>query len=348
MNQDWQNFLTQHGAQLSEGIVQHFGNLQEELLATRDGTVLFDLSQFGTIKVSGEEAQKFLQNLLSNDISAVSLTTAQLSSFNSPKGRMLATFIIWQQEGNYYLQLPRSLTPAMHKKLAMYVLRAKVKVSDVSDEIVCLGISGNGAAEQVKQHCGLSLEQDWSAGQQDGPSVIRLSAQRYQINTTTQQAIALWDKLSKSAKAAGSSCWDWLNIRAGIPVVTPATQEQFVLQMANLDILGGVSFKKGCYPGQEIVARTHYLGKQKRRMFLAHVESDNATAAGDELFSEDMPGQPCGMVINASAAPGGGVDLLAVMQISCRETQKVHLLSAQGATLNFLPLPYPLPSGPDV
>ena len=346
MNQDWQNFLTQQGANLHEGVVQHFGNLQSELLTARDGTVLCDLSQFGTIKISGEEAQKFLQNLLSSDISAVSLKTAQLSSFNSPKGRMIATFLIWQQGADYYLQLPRTLVAAMHKKLSMYVLRAKVKVSDVSDEIVCLGIAGSVAAEQVKQHCDITLEQDWDAGQQDGPSVIRISAQRYQINMAPQRAIALWDKLSKSAKAAGSGCWDWLNIRAGIPVVTPATQEQFVLQMANLDILGGVSFKKGCYPGQEIVARTHYLGKQKRRMFLAHVESDSAIA-GNELFSAEMSGQPCGMVINASAAPGGGVDLLAVMQISSRETQKVHLQSAQGAVLDFLPLPYSLPSGSD-
>ena len=346
MNQDWQNFLMQQGAHLHDGVAQHFGNLQAELLATRDDTVLCDLSQFGTIKVSGEEAQKFLQNLLSNDINSVSLKTAQLSSFNSPKGRMIATFLIWQQGADYYLQLPRSLTTAMHKKLSMYLLRSKAKVSDVSDETVCLGISGIAAIEQMKQHFNMPLEQDWNVGQHDGTSVIRISAQRYQINLAPQQAIALWDKLAKSAKPAGSSCWDWLNIRAGIPVVTPATQEQFVLQMANLDILGGVSFKKGCFPGQEIVARTHYLGKQKRRMFLSHVESDSV-AAGNELFSADMPGQPCGMVINASAAPGGGTDLLAVMQISSRESQQVCLHSAQGATLNFLPLPYPFPSASD-
>lgn len=345
MNQDWQNFLIQQGAHLHEGVVMHFGEAPAELLAARDGTVLCDLSQFGTIRVSGEEAQKFLQNLLSNDINAVNPKTAQLSSFNSPKGRMLATFLIWQQDGDYYLQLPRSLTAAMHKKLSMYVLRAKVRVSDVSDEIVSFGISGPAAAEQVKQCFKQPLEQDWSSGQHDGTNVIRISAQRYQISMAPQQANALWSQLSSSARPAGSGCWDWLNIRAGIPVVTPATQEQFVLQMANLDILGGVSFKKGCYPGQEIVARTHYLGKQKRRMFLAHVDSESAAEAGNELFSEDMPGQACGMVVNASAAPGGGFDLLAVMQISSRDTEKVHLHTALGATLHFLQLPYQLPSG---
>lgn len=343
MNQDWQNFLMQQGAQLQEDVVQHFGDLAAELLATRDSTVLCDLSQFGTLKVSGEEAQKFLQNLLSNDINAVNAGTAQLSSFNSPKGRMLATFLIWQSNADYFLQLPRSLTPAMLKRLSMYVMRSKVKVSDVSDEVVCVGLCGNEAASLLKQHYAASLEQDWSVAQHDYASVIRISAQRFQINTSAQHAISLWRSLSALAQPAGSTCWDWLNIRAGIPVVTPATQEQFVLQMANLDALGGVSFKKGCYPGQEIVARTHYLGKQKRRMFPAHIESESSPKAGDELFSAEMSGQACGMVMNASPAPGGGFDLLAVLQISSRETQSVHLQSLQGAALNFLPLPYSLP-----
>jgi len=349
MNQEWQNFLMQQGAQLQDGVAQDFGNLQAELLAARDGTILCDLSQFGAIKVTGEEAQKFLQNLLSNDISLVNSKTSQLSSFNSPKGRMLATFLIWQQGSDYMLQLPRSLTAAMQKKLAMYVLRAKVKVSDASDEIVSLGIAGSKASELIKQYFNITLDQDSAVAQHNDTSVIRIAAQRYQINTSPQQAMSIWKIQANSATAVGSGCWDWLNIRAGIPVVTPATQEQFVLQMANLDLLEGVSFKKGCYPGQEIVARTHYLGKQKRRMFLAHVDlahvnTESAPVAGNEVFSEVMAGQPCGMVINACDAPGGGFDLLAVMQISSRESNNVNLGSLQGAKLNFLPLPYTLPT----
>jgi len=344
MNQNWQNFLTQMGAQSQDGVVQSFGNLQEELLATRDGTVLCDLSQFGILKITGEEAQSFLQNLLSNDINAVNARTAQLSSFNSAKGRMLATFLIWQQGTDYLMQLPRNLSAAMYKKLSMYILRTKVKISDASDETVCLGLSGKEAASLLQQHLDVVLEQDNAVAQSGNTYVIRIAANRFQFYTDAHHAAALWNSFSKLAKPAGSTCWDWLNIRAGIPVITPATQEQFVLQMTNLDLLGGVSFKKGCYPGQEIVARTHYLGKQKRRMFLAHVESGNVAAAGDPLFSEDMAGQPCGMVINACPAAGGGYDLLAVMQIASRETQNVHLQSLQGAVLHFMPLPYPLPS----
>ena len=344
MNQEWQNFLSQQGAQLHDGVVQEFGNLQAELLAARDSTILCDLSQFGTIKVSGEEAQKFLQNLLSNDISAVTPGTAQLSSFNSPKGRMLATFTVWQSGGEYFLQLPLSLAAAMHKKLSMFVLRSKVKVSNASDETIGLGIAGKEAKKLIQEIFGSLPINDYSVLTKDSSSVIRLSANRYQLNTSVNSAIELWNSLSKSAQKAGSACWDWLNIRAGIPVITPATQELFVLQMANLDVLGGVSFKKGCYPGQEIVARTHYLGKQKRRMFLAHIESGIAPVAGEELFSEDIPNQPCGAVINASYAPDSGYDLLAVIQIASHDTNRVHLKSVEGALLQFIQLPYSLPS----
>jgi len=344
MNQDWQNFLSQQGARLQDGIVLDFGDLQAELLAARDSTIICDLSQYGTIRVSGEEAQKFLQNLLSNDISAVNAGTAQLSSFNSPKGRMLATFTVWQSGGGYLLQLPLSLAAAMHKKLSMFVLRSKVKISNASDETICLGLAGKDASMLIKNLWNSAPESDWSVLQKDGYCVLRLSADRYLISTTVSQATELWGKLNKHAKKSSSACWDWLTIRAGIPVVTPATQELFVLQMANLDVLGGVSFKKGCYPGQEIVARTHYLGKQKRRMFLAHIDSDITPVAGNELFSPDMPDQPCGTVINACMAPGGGYDLLAVIQIASHEANRVHLISAQGSPLKFLQLPYPLPA----
>ena len=112
--------------------------------------------------------------------------------------------------------------------------------------------------------------------------------------------------------------------------------------MANFELIGGVNFKKGCYPGQEIVARMQYLGKLKRRMYLAHIDSGTAPQPGDELFSADMEGQASGMIANAAPAPGGGYDALAVIQTSSRESQTVHWKSLQGEALQFLPLPYPL------
>jgi tRNA-modifying protein YgfZ len=343
MNQDWQNFLTAQGAQFQDGEVQHFGDAAAERIATRDGTVLCDLSQFGVLRVSDEEAQGFLHNLFSSDVNALTPQQALPSSFNTAKGRALATFLIWRSPTEFFLQLPRSLVAPIQKKLSMYVLRAKVKIENASDEIVCLGLSGVEAATLLQRSFPVLPQHPLDAVQHEDTGIIRHEANRFQINATPQQASILWQKLCTDARPVGSPCWDWLNIRAGIPVILPQTQEAFVPQMANLDLIGAVNFKKGCYPGQEIVARMQYLGKNKRRMYLAHIDGDVAPKAGDELFSMEMEGQSCGIVANAQPAPGGGSDVLAVIQIASHDAYPVHLAALDGARLQFQPLPYPLP-----
>lgn len=343
MNQDWQNFLATQNAQIQDGVVQHFGDAAAERIATRDGTVLCDLSQFGVIKVSGEEAQGFLHNLFSSDVNALTPQHALPSSFNTAKGRALATFLIWRTPTEFFLHLPLGVLAAIQKKLSMYVLRSKVKIENASDNIVCLGLSGTNAATLLQPHFPVLPQNPLDAVQHEDTVLVRLAADRFQINATAQHAIELWKKLGTAAQPAGSPCWDWLNIRAGVPVILPQTQEAFVPQMANLDLIGAVNFKKGCYPGQEIVARMQYLGKNKRRMYLAHIDSDIAPQAGNELFSMEMEGQSCGIVVNAQAAPGGGYDLLAVVQIASHEAFPVHLGAHTGARLQFQPLPYPMP-----
>lgn len=343
MNQDWQNFLAKQGAQIQDGVVSHFGDAPAERLTTRDGTVLCDLGQFGKLRVSGEEAQPFLQNLLSNDIREVSNTLAQLSSFNTAKGRMLATMLIWREGDDYLLQLPQVLCEPIRKKLGMYVLRARVKIADAGNGIISLGLSGANAQELLRAQFGELPKLPLSVIGTAQGSAIKFSDARFQINTSASHAAALWLSLSQHAQPVGSVCWDWLNIRSGIPVILPPTQEQFVAQMVNLELIGGVNFKKGCYPGQEIVARMQYLGKLKRRMFIAHIDSSDAPQAGDELFSADMEGQASGMIVNSSPAPDGGYDVLASVQTSSHDTQAVHWKSLQGAALQFLLLPYQLP-----
>jgi folate-binding protein YgfZ len=348
MNPDWQQFLTQQGAIIDAGVVRHFGDLAADLRAAEQDTVLCELGQFGTLRASGEDAQSFLQNMLSNDIREVDAGRAQLSSLNTPKGRMLATMLIWRDGDDYLMQLPRALCEPLRKKLSMYVLRAKVKISDASDELVVLGVGGGNAQEILQGQFGElpQLTLGFAVAGQAG--VLRFSDTRFQVSAAASAAPALWQALARHAQPAGSACWDWLCIRAGIPVILPQTQEQFVPQMANLELLGGVNFKKGCYPGQEIVARMQYLGKPKRRMYLAHVagaqlDGGAVPQPGDELFSADMEGQACGMIVNAAPAPGGGYDMLAVVQTASHEVQAVHWKSLQGEALQFLALPYPLP-----
>jgi len=343
MNQDWQNFLTTQGAQLQDGVVQDFGDAAAERAAARDATVLCDLSQFGVLKVHGEEAQGFLHNLFSSDVNALTPQKAEYSSFNTAKGRALATFLIWRSGTEFFLQLPQSLLAPMQKKLSMYVLRAKVKIENASDGIVCLGFSGAGVAALLQQHFPALPQAPLDVVPHAGASLIRLGEDRFQIVTTPQHATALWQKLGTGTRPVGSPCWDWLDIRAGIPWILPQTQEAFVPQMVNLDLTGAVNFKKGCYPGQEVVARMHYLGKPKRRMYLAHVFSESAPQPGDELFSMELEGQGCGQVLNSAPAPGGGYDLLAVVQIASHDAFPVHLGALTGARLQFQPLPYPVP-----
>ncbi|NNM68843.1 MAG: folate-binding protein YgfZ [Gallionella sp.] len=341
MNTDWQNFLTEHHAHLADGVVQHFGNQNAELNAAAHHTVLCDLSQFGTLRVSGEDAQTFLQNLLSNDIRNVDGTHAQLSSFNTAKGRMLAVFLIWREGEDYLLQLPITLLEPLRKKLSMYVLRAKVKLSDANHERVSLGVAGVRAEAILRDLLGDLPQENLSCLATEQVHVLKINDTRYQLNTTPQHAEKLWTAINADAQTVGSVCWDWLNIHSGIPVVLPKTQEEFVPQMANLDVLGGINFKKGCYPGQEIVARMHYLGKLKRRMYLAHLACPDAPQAGDELFSADMEGQASGMIANAAPAPDGGYDILAVIQTASVESAVVR--TAAGVALEFLTLPYALP-----
>lgn len=341
-NAEWQRFLQTQGAQFQNEVAQDFGDAPAERLATASTTVLCDLSQYAILKISGNDAQSFLQNLCSNDLNAVSPLNAQLSSLNSAKGRVLATFILWQTAQDYFLQLPLGLSVAIQKKLSLYVLRSKVKIEEVSQQLIGLGLAGNDAGAMLQANLGDLPNATFSVTQHANASIMRISDQRFQIITTPEHAAALWQKLG--ARPVGSPCWDWLNIRAGIPVILPATQEQFVLQMLNLDVLGGVSFKKGCYPGQEIVARMHYLGKLKQRTYLAHLSSDEAPQPNDALYSADYAGQSSGHILNASPAPQGGYEVLATLHSSSiQQGHSVHWQSATGPALNFIPLPYSFP-----
>jgi folate-binding protein YgfZ len=252
---------------------------------------------------------------------------------------MLASMLIWRDGDDYLLQLPQVLCEPIRKKLSMYILRAKVSITDASNDIISLGLSGSNVQKILVEQFGEFPSLPFGVTTTSHGSAIRVDAARLQINTTIQHATALWEKFRPHAQPVTSSCWDWLSIRSGVPIILPQTQEQFVAQMVNFDLVGGVNFKKGCYPGQEIVARTQYLGKLKRRMYLAHINAETLQP-GDELFSADMEGQASGMIVNAAPAPTGGYDVLATVQIASRETQSVHWKSLHGEILQFLPLPY--------
>ncbi|MET0919131.1 MAG: folate-binding protein [Burkholderiales bacterium] len=340
--QGWLGNLAARGARVEGHRVVHFGELDAELRAAQAGTVLCDLSHLGLIAASGPDTVAFLQGQVSSDVRQLKDNRAQLSSYNTPKGRMLASLLLYQCLKTIFLQLAWELVEPIRKRLEMFVLRSKVQLADASDAFVRLGVAGAEAEALLAASLGASPSVAFDVAQIDLVTVIRLPGDRFEIVAPLEPAKGLWSKLSAGARPAGAQVWDWLEIRAGIPTITSATQDQFVPQMANLEIIGGVSFQKGCYPGQEIVARTQYLGRLKRRMYLAHAGEDTAPAPGDELYSADLDGQARGMVVNAAPAPEGGFDLLAVIQTSSATSQPIHLGSLAGPTLELRPLPYPL------
>jgi len=353
MNLIWQTFLTQHGAIIAADRVAHFGDAAAELRATQNGTVICDLSYLSLLQFAGDDATAFLQGQLSCDVnkisSVASANAAQYGGYCTPKGRLLMTFLLWKEmasggknDAGYLMQLPGSLREAMQKRLSMFVMRSKVKVADSSDAWVRLGVAGNNSSALVEKAAGHLPGADLSITASDTCSVLRLANDRYEILAAPERAGEIWDALNASATPVGAACWDWLEINACIPTITAATQEEFIPQMVNLEAIGGVSFKKGCYPGQEIVARTQYLGKLKRRMYLARINTAESVAAGDALFGADMNEQASGIIVNAAPAPGGGVDVLAVIQTSSVEANSIHWKTRDGAALKMLPLPYTL------
>lgn len=341
MTSAWQDALRASGARLAAGVVTDFGDAAAELRATRDGGIVAPLDHLGLIACSGADAQTFLHGQLSNDVKQLAPQRSEYAAYNSPKGRMLANFLLWREGEAYYLEFARALLAALQKRLVMYVLRAKVKLEDASDARPILGLAGKAATGVLREmfstlpQAAHQLVRDPAYG-----TLIALPGERFQLVAELGSAEQTWSKLAAALTPVGSSCWEWLEIRNGIPLITPATQEQFVPQMANMELIGAVNFQKGCYPGQEIVARTQYLGQLKRRMVLAHVEGDTPPQAGDALFSTDAEGQASGMVVNAQIAPDGGFDLLAVAQTSGIAQAALHFKSIDGPLLRIEPLPY--------
>jgi folate-binding protein YgfZ len=299
----------------------------------------------GLIAFTGEESASFLHSQLTNDVEHLGLGEVRLAGYCSPKGRMLASFLMWRTEESIFLQLPRAIQPAVQKRLQMFILRAKTKPADVSEQFVTLAIGG-GDAEAVMQNW-FDVLPAKPLSKIDHPlgTVLRLAdafgAPRYLWLASPATASMAAPVLKERLALGGNEAWRLSEIHAGVPQVGPGTQEQFVPQMVNFELLGGVNFKKGCYPGQEIVARSQYLGKLKRRTALASI-ADASAAPGAEVFSPADPDQPCGMVVNTARNGAGGVDALVEMKLEALEAGDVRFGSASGPALQFKPLPYVL------
>jgi folate-binding protein YgfZ len=298
-------------------------------MTATNNTIMCDLSHLGLLEISGADAMTFLQGQVTNDVKLLTGNNAHYSAYCNPKGRMLALFLAFAHADHIHLQLNRELVDPILKRLKMYVMRSKVEIKDVSESIIKFGINGLEASQILASSLAKIPTQDYELITLDNATVLKLPSTcgaRFEIFTDVTNAPIIWDALKAKCKVVEKLYWDLLEIQAGIPDIELKTQEQFVPQMLNLDILNGINFKKGCYTGQEIVARTHYLGSVKRRTYLAEIcpasQFASAPQAGDKIL--DATQNEVGLLVRVAPNLDNGFDVLAEMRIDAQQTGEIY------------------------
>lgn len=291
------------------------------------------LPHLGIIAVEGDDAASFLHAQLTQDFSMLGMSQARLAAFCTAKGRMQASFVAFKRSNTQILLVMSQdiLAPTL-KRLSMFVLRAKAKLRDATTEFQLYGLAGEAARDAAP-----NLQEPWTKFDTGSASVIRL----YPAGDAARCCwVAPAGESPPRAAQLSHELWLWGEVRSGIATITAPIVEAFVPQMLNYESVGGVSFKKGCYPGQEVVARSQFRGTLKRRAYLVHCEA--GLQAGQEVFHDSDASQPCGLVAQAAAAPGGGWDAIVSIQVAASEGGQLTAGGPQGAALALQPVPYPL------
>jgi tRNA-modifying protein YgfZ len=308
------------------------------------------LSHLGLIAAQGPDAATFLHGQLSQDIKNLAENEARLAAYCSAKGRMLASFVVLHPAPDtYWLLVNKEVLPAVLKRLSMFVMRSKLKLTDATADLHICGAmrlaAAGGEVASADQAMAVTVTPAATAATADGwPSVV---CEMPPVQGVSRSLVIGPVSEPLTAHAPAQTAWRWLEVMAAVPQIEPATVEQFVPQMVNYELIGGVNFKKGCYPGQEVVARSQYRGTTKRRAFVLLTDAD--ASPGAELFSSVEPGQPAGMVINAAPLPssGSGQAVLAELKLTAVDAlaqgASLHLGSVDGAALVMGPQPYDIP-----
>ncbi|MFZ6753024.1 YgfZ/GcvT domain-containing protein [Undibacterium sp. Dicai25W] len=336
-----QNFFTEQQIELINGKITGLTSIwNTPTFASGYITIVADS---GLILATGDDAASFLHNQLSNDFEHLNTEIVRRAAYCTAKGRMLASLLYWKTEDGITLQLPKELQPAIQRRLTMFILRAKAKLADVSDQSICFGIGGAQAnASLHKYFPTLPALPNTKISNQFG-TLIRFHNDgqnpRYEWICPIALASGIWLELKSLLQVTNTDDWYLAEIEAGVPHITARTQEKFVPQMINFELIGGVNFRKGCYPGQEIVARSQYLGKLKRRMALAEIASSELTE-GTEVFNETDSEQSCGLVVNIASIDAHRSLALVEMTLADQEQGGIHYGSPDGPVVKLLPLPY--------
>ena len=310
------------------------------LTSTLDG--MLRLSDWGLIRAQGTDAANFLQGQLTQEMAQLPPGQARLAGFCSAKGRLMASFVVWRADPathpeTFYLACSADLLAATLKRLAMFVMRAKCKISDASAEFTLHGLAGTPSLAAL----GLATPAAaWTVlGVGAGQLVCLPDAEG------RQRGLLAWPTEAPALPtlpALAPADWAWLEVRSGVVRIVAATVEHFVPQMVNFELVGGVNFQKGCYPGQEVVARSQYRGTLKRRALAFDSTAD--LTPGQEIFHSADPGQPAGEVALAAPRPGGGSSALVELKLAALQGGSLHLGSIAGPLLVPTALPYAIPT----
>ncbi len=347
VNEQWLEFLRETGATIEDGVVESFDG-DTGLAYARSGSFVCDLSGTSLLAFTGPDAEAFLHAQLSSDVKALGTDRAQLSTYNTPKGRILATLLVWRTDDGFIAQLPASIAAGVLKRLSMYILRSKVKASDVSQSFIRFGVGGPEARGALAA-TGVTLPDERFAiarapSREDSLSpdaVLALPGDRFELLfREVAKARRLWGALrAVGVHPAGIAPWQWLTVQSGIAEIGSEMQDRFVPQMLNLEQVGAVSFTKGCYPGQEIVARSQYRGEIKRRTRLAHVEGSVPPRPGQELIDVRATAQSLGSLVVVAPAPEGGYDALACVHLDLASAADLRVGAADGPRVQLRELP---------
>jgi len=340
MDAHWQTTLGDKGAHFQGNRVRDFGEPEAELEAVAAGeTILADLSHRALLAATGTEVLSFLQGQLTNDVYPAEHGSPILAAHLSPKGRMLAGMLLFAFEDGYALDFPADMLEPLAKRLRMFVLRADVTLSEAHGQWARLGISGAEAETAAATAAGAEQLVPGGVTRGNHGTVVPLPGPHpaFMVLVPYEAAPASWAQAAASARPVGLPAWELARIRAGVPDLGEPSSERFIPQEANLEDLGGISYTKGCYTGQEVVARTKHLGRLKRRLY--RVRAGSPLAPGQALYAGGEQSQ--GRVVNAAPRPDGGWEALAVLRIEAANGDQP--LTPEGepdSALAILDLPY--------
>jgi len=335
MNTNWKGFLASNNATINDGLVTAFKSDESDVNSALTQSIIADQSAQCYIEVSGEDATLFLQGQLSNDINLVDEAHTQLSSYSTPKGRMLAIFKIFSFQDKYYLLTSHALKESLIKRLRMFVMMSKVDIVDASDHFVSFSITGDKTTTLD------AIPSKENSVIQNKNYCIINSHHQIQYFGLFESLSPIWtDLVNKGFIPVGQNAWHITTLKQGIPAIYPQSSEAFIPQHTNLDNIDAINFKKGCYTGQEVIARLHYLGKQKRKMYLCSVTSKNKPQINDALVAEaEKSKQGTGNIVDVASLGADKYLILAILNNESLESN-IFLKGSDTSKIQIEAQPY--------